>query len=72
VLKLSLVGVLVVSALGISFGLFSRSFAILFDGIFSLVDVVMSIISITVAGLTAKSANNSLSRRTKDPFTMVF
>jgi predicted Co/Zn/Cd cation transporter (cation efflux family) len=72
VLKLSLVGVLVVSTLGISFGLFSGSFAILFDGVFSLVDAVMSIISITLAGLIAKSANNSLSRRTKDRFTMGF
>ncbi|TLP96380.1 cation transporter [Nesterenkonia salmonea] len=72
VLKLSLIGVLLVSALGISFGLFSGSFAILFDGVFSLVDAVMSIISITLAGLIAKSAANSLPRRTQDRFNMGF
>ncbi|NDK30634.1 cation diffusion facilitator family transporter [Nesterenkonia haasae] len=72
VLKLSLAGVLLVSALGISFGLFSGSFAILFDGVFSLVDAVMSIVSITLAGLIAKSATNSLSRRTQYRFNMGF
>ncbi|GAB3849329.1 cation diffusion facilitator family transporter [Nesterenkonia populi] len=71
-LKLSLAGVLLVSALGIGFGLFSGSFAILFDGVFSLVDAVMSIVSITLAGLIAKSASHGLSRRTHDRFTMGF
>lgn len=71
-LRVSLVGVLTVSALGIGFGVFSGSFAILFDGIFSLVDAVMSIVSITLAGLIAKSAANALSQRTQDRFTMGF
>lgn len=71
-LKLSLAGILSVSALGIGFGITSGSFAVLFDGVFSLVDAVMSIISITVAGLIAKSAANELSQRTQDRFTMGF
>lgn len=71
-LKISLVGILIVSALGIGFGLVSGSFAILFDGVFSLVDALMSVVSITLAGLIAKSASNALSRRTQDRFTMGF
>ncbi|MCH8559648.1 MULTISPECIES: cation diffusion facilitator family transporter [unclassified Nesterenkonia] len=71
-LKVSLVGVLIVSALGIGFGVVSGSFAILFDGVFSLVDAVMSVVSITLAGLIAKSASNALSKRTHDRFTMGF
>lgn len=71
-LKTSLVGVLVLSALGIGFGLVSGSFAILFDGVFSLMDAVMSVVSITLAGLIAKSASNTLSRRTQDRFNMGF
>lgn len=71
-LKTSLVGILIVAALGIGFGIFSGSFAILFDGVFSLVDAVMSIVSITVAGLIAKSVSNGLSRRTQNRFTMGF
>lgn len=71
-LKFSLVGILMVSGLGIGFGIVSGSFAILFDGVFSLVDAVMSIISITLAGLIAKSASNELSRRTQDRFNMGF
>lgn len=71
-LKVSLIGILIVSALGIGFGLVSGSFAILFDGVFSLVDAVMSVVSITLAGLIAKSASNALSRRTQDRFTMGF
>lgn len=71
-LKVSLIGILIVAALGIGFGLVSGSFAILFDGVFSLVDAVMSVVSITLAGLIAKSASNALSRRTQDRFTMGF
>jgi predicted Co/Zn/Cd cation transporter (cation efflux family) len=71
-LKISLVGILIVSALGIGLGALSGSFAILFDGVFSLVDAVMSIVSITVAGLIARSASNALSKRAQDRFTMGF
>lgn len=71
-LKTSLAGILLVSALGIGFGIVSGSFAILFDGVFSLVDAVMSIVSITVAGLITKSVSNALPRRTQDRFSMGF
>lgn len=71
-LKVSLIGVLVVSALGIGFGIVSGSFAILFDGVFSLVDAVMTVVSIAVARLIAASVSNTLSRRTQDRFSVGF
>lgn len=62
-LKASLVVILVLSGLGIGFGLASGSAAIIFDGVFSLMDAAMSIVSISVAGLIAKSTTIGLSRR---------
>lgn len=62
-LKVSLAAILVFSALGIGFGLVSGSSAIIFDGVFSLMDAVMSIVSIVVAGLIARSTSVGLSRR---------
>lgn len=62
-LKVSLAVILVLSGLGIGFGLASGSAAIIFDGVFSLMDAVMSIVSITVAGLIAKSTKVGLTRR---------
>ncbi|MEI3842720.1 MULTISPECIES: hypothetical protein [unclassified Microbacterium] len=59
-LILSLAGVLLVSALGIGFGIVSGSFAIAFDGMISLVDAMMSILSIRVAGLIARSLAQGL------------
>ncbi|GAB96858.1 putative Co/Zn/Cd cation transporter (cation efflux family) [Kineosphaera limosa] len=71
-LRTSLVVVLVLAALGVSFGIMSGSFAIIFDGVFSLVDAFMSIVSIVVAGLITRSAANQLSRRTQERFNMGF
>lgn len=62
-LRSSLVAVLILSALGVGFGLVSGSAAILFDGVFSLVDALMSIISIVLAGLIASSTVRGLPRR---------
>lgn len=71
-LKVSLAAILLVSVLGIGFGLVSGSFAILFDGVFSLMDAVMSVVSLTVAGLISRSVANRLSVRTQNAFTMGF
>ncbi len=71
-LKVSLAPILLVSVLGIGFGLVSGSFAILFDGVFSLMDAVMSVVSLTVAGLISRSVANRLSVRTQNAFTMGF
>lgn len=71
-LKLSLVAVLILSALGITFGVISGSAAIIFDGVFSLLDAVMSILAITLAGLIARSTSNRLSARMRRRFSMGF
>lgn len=71
-LRVSLVAILVLAALGIGFGLVSGSSAIIFDGVFSLVDAVMSAVSIVVAGLIARSTAGRLSERTRRRFTMGF
>lgn len=62
-LSVSLVGVLLVSALGIGFGIVSGSFAIVFDGMISLVDAAMSLLSIWIAGLILRSTRRGLDRR---------
>lgn len=71
-LKISLVAVLAFSALGISFGLVSGSYAIVFDGVFSLVDALMSVVSIVVSTLILKSTTNALDARLRRRFTMGF
>lgn len=50
VLAVSIGVTLLVAALGIVFGLLSRSFAIVFDGVYSLVDVLMTVVTLLVAG----------------------
>jgi predicted Co/Zn/Cd cation transporter (cation efflux family) len=55
ILKQSLMAIIVVASLGIGFGMVSGSFAILFDGVFSLVDAAMTVLSLIVARLIAQS-----------------
>ncbi|WP_120004861.1 cation diffusion facilitator family transporter [Nesterenkonia muleiensis] len=71
-LKISLVAILIFAVLGISFGLVSGSSAIIFDGVFSLVDAVMSVVSIVVSSLIVRSTSNGISRRLQRRFTMGF
>lgn len=71
-LKVSLAAILVFAALGIGFGLISGSYAIIFDGVFSLVDAVVSLVSIVVSGLIVKSTSNGLSVGIQRRFTMGF
>lgn len=51
ILRISLVAILLVSALGIGFGLRSGSASITFDGMFSLIDAAMTVLSMLVARL---------------------
>ncbi len=51
VLRRSIVTTTVVALAGVAFGLFSRSQAILFDGVFSLLDGVMVLLSLSVSRL---------------------
>lgn len=62
-LVVSLAGVLAVSALGIGFGWASGSYAITFDGAFSLVDAGMSVLAIALSGLIARTSAEGLSER---------
>lgn len=55
ILKRSLVAIVLVAVLGIVFGIWSGSFAILFDGVFSLVDAAMAVLSLMVARLIRRS-----------------
>ncbi|GAB2548574.1 cation transporter [Brachybacterium huguangmaarense] len=54
-LRLSLTATLVFATLGLVFGLITGSTAILFDGVFSIIDAAVSSISLLVAGLIARS-----------------
>lgn len=71
-LRVSLVGIVVVSATALAFGWWSGSTAILFDGVFSLADAVMSVASIWVATLVARSAGGTLSARVSRRFNLGF
>ena len=56
-LKLSIVVTLMVSSLGVTFGLLSGSQSILFDGVFSTIDAAMSGLALLVARLAVREAS---------------
>ncbi|GHE22001.1 cation diffusion facilitator family transporter [Halomonas urumqiensis] len=56
-LKLSIFVTLMVSSLGVSFGLLSGSQSILFDGVFSTIDAAMSSLALFVAKLAVREAS---------------
>lgn len=62
-LTTSLAGAVTLAVLGTVFGLASGSSAILFDGVFSMVDALMSVVSIAVVRLITRSTAVGLSRR---------
>ncbi|TVQ57911.1 MAG: cation transporter [Rhodobacteraceae bacterium] len=73
ILRRSLAAILLVAALGIGFGIVSGSFAILFDGVFSLIDAAMTVLSLFVARLITRSTLESgLSDRLNRRFSMGF
>lgn len=55
-IRLSIFITLLVSGLGIIFGIVSGSYAILFDGVYSLVDAAMTLLSLLVVNLIALTA----------------
>jgi predicted Co/Zn/Cd cation transporter (cation efflux family) len=72
-LRLTVIGAVLISALGVVFGLISGSGSIMFDGIYSLIDAVMGLLTLVVANLiTAYSLSIGLSPRLKDRFSMGF
>ncbi|MBO9716356.1 MAG: cation transporter [Pseudoxanthomonas sp.] len=73
VLRFSIAATAVVAALGIVFGLLSGSYAIVFDGIYSLADGATSMVALLVVRLIAGyAANGQQNRRLAEKFTMGF
>lgn len=73
ILRTSIAVTLVISSLGICFGLISGSFSITFDGVYSLVDASMSLLSLIVVNLiTSYAVSKGLSRKLRERFSMGF
>jgi predicted Co/Zn/Cd cation transporter (cation efflux family) len=73
VLRFSIAATVLVAALGIVFGLLSGSYAIVFDGIYSLADGATSVVALLVVNLIAShTAGESQDRRLAEKFTMGF
>ena len=73
VLRISIAATGVVATLGIVFGLLSGSYAIVFDGIYSLADGATSVVALLVANLIASyNASDESNRRLVEKFTMGF
>lgn len=73
VLRTSIFVTLIISTLGIGFGLFSSSFSIIFDGVYSLVDASMSLLSLVVVNLiNSYAVSKTLSRKIRERFSMGF
>lgn len=72
-LRLSIAATAFVAVPGIGFGLITGSFSIMFDGVYSLVDGIMTAAALLVANLIAASASaGAESRRLVQRFTMGF
>lgn len=73
VLRISITVIVVFAVLGVVFGLASGSAAIVFDGIYSLIDALMTTVALLVANLIATSTAGGLrSQRLVERFTMGF
>lgn len=73
VLRVSIAVTVFVAAFGIVFGLLSRSFSIMFDGVYALVDASMSMLALVVVNLiTSYATETRLSRRLRERFTFGF
>lgn len=73
VLRLAISATLFIALFGIVFGLLSGSFAIMFDGVYSLIDASMGLLSLLVVNLITSDATRAgLSRRLRERFTVGF
>lgn len=73
VLRLSIAGTLLLALAGVALGLFANSSLIIFDGIYGLIDVVMTWLSLLVARLIALSTQaDTLQSRLNQRFSMGF
>ena len=73
VLRLSIGITLLVTVLGVAFGLLASSLTILFDAVYELIDVVMTGLALMVARLIAVStASGAVNKRLSERFNMGF
>jgi predicted Co/Zn/Cd cation transporter (cation efflux family) len=73
ILRISIAVTFVLAGFGILFGLMSGSFAIIFDGVYSLADASMTIVALLVSNLIATAAaGGSAKNRLVERFTMGF
>ena len=73
VLRISIGVSLLVASIGLIFGLASGSFSIVFDGVYSLIDAGMSVLSLVVVRLIGSFATSmDISHRLKERFSMGF
>lgn len=72
VLQISFYAIFAFGALGITFGLITGSSAIIFDGVFAMVDAVMAGLSILLVSLLEKSTADDLPGTMQRRFTMGF
>lgn len=73
VLRRSLAVIVLLAVVGIGFGLLSGSYAIIFDGVYALIDASMTVVALLVANLIAASAVGGLrNKRLAERFTMGF
>ena len=73
VLRISISVILAFAVLGVMFGLLSGSFAIVFDGVYSLIDASMTAVALLVANLIATfTAGDLRNKRLVERFTMGF
>lgn len=72
VLRVSIAVTLLLAAFGIVFGLLSGSYAIVFDGVYSLTDASMTVLALLVARLIATAAPGVKANRFTAQFTMGF
>lgn len=72
VLRVSIAMTLAISILGVGVGLVSGSSSIVFDGVYSLVDASMSLLSLAVVNLIVAQTGRGLSRKLRERFSMGF
>lgn len=73
ILRLSVAATIIIAVAGITFGLATGSFSIMFDGVYSLVDAGMSLLSLLVVNLIVSySGSSALPPKLRERFTMGF
>ena len=72
-LRISIIATVMIAAMGITFGLLSGSSAIVFDGMYSLVDAAVTMVALLVAKLiNSYNAGGTQNQRLVEKFTMGF